>query len=204
MKALTPVHPRSEAERPALFGEAIMETRTVSVREGFDRTRFRPYQAQVSFLGLSVIRPYGFDGTVIGVALPKIAESLHSGPRALVWQSALAKSGRLSVRSFWAQTDVMSLRCRLRCVHVSYRFHHQCGAAGCMPRAHGAWFGRRYPECPRFRLRIHTEPIPCIADHHDVHGHACRLHDCRNLGFIPAPTLRPAIAHVLKVWQKVL
>lgn len=60
-----------------------MSSRTVSVRELFDSTRFTPYQMWVSFLCFSVILFDGFDLTVIGVALPKIAESLNSSPSAL-------------------------------------------------------------------------------------------------------------------------
>lgn len=60
-----------------------MENRTVSVRELFDSTQFTPYQMWVSFLCFFVVLLDGFDLTVIGVALPKIAESLHSSPAAL-------------------------------------------------------------------------------------------------------------------------
>jgi MFS transporter, AAHS family, 4-hydroxybenzoate transporter len=60
-----------------------METRTVSVGEMFDGTRFTPYQIWVCFLCFCVILLDGFDLTVIGVTLPKIAEFLHSSPGAL-------------------------------------------------------------------------------------------------------------------------
>jgi MFS transporter, AAHS family, 4-hydroxybenzoate transporter len=60
-----------------------MATKTVSVRELFDSTRFTPYQTWVSFLCFCVVLLDGFDLTVIGVALPKIAESLNSSPGAL-------------------------------------------------------------------------------------------------------------------------
>lgn len=60
-----------------------MASRTVSVRELFDDTRFTPYQVWVSFLCFCLIVLDGFDLTLIGVALPKIAESLHANPKAL-------------------------------------------------------------------------------------------------------------------------
>ncbi len=60
-----------------------MATRRVSVTELFDDTPFSAYQAGVCFLCFSVMLLDGFDLTVIGVALPKIAEFLHSDPKAL-------------------------------------------------------------------------------------------------------------------------
>lgn len=60
-----------------------MASRTVSVRELFDDTRFTPYQIWVSFLCFCLIVLDGFDLTLIGVALPKIAESLRADPKSL-------------------------------------------------------------------------------------------------------------------------
>lgn len=60
-----------------------MATGTVSVRELFDGTGFTPYQAWVSFLCFCIIVLDGFDLTLIGVALPKIADSLHADPKSL-------------------------------------------------------------------------------------------------------------------------
>lgn len=60
-----------------------MATKTVSVREVFDGTRFTPYQTWVSFLCFCVVLLDGFDLTVIGVALPKIKESLNASDSAL-------------------------------------------------------------------------------------------------------------------------
>jgi AAHS family 4-hydroxybenzoate transporter-like MFS transporter len=60
-----------------------MATRKVSVTELFDDTPFTSYQAGVCLLCFSVMLLDGFDLTVIGVALPKIAEFLHSDPKSL-------------------------------------------------------------------------------------------------------------------------
>jgi MFS transporter, AAHS family, 4-hydroxybenzoate transporter len=60
-----------------------MASRTVSVRELFDDTRFTPYQAWVSFLCFCLIVLDGFDLTLIGVTMPKIAEALRADPKAL-------------------------------------------------------------------------------------------------------------------------
>ena len=61
----------------------MMESRSVSVKDIFDSRGFTPYQVWVSFLCFSVILLDGFDLAIIGVALPKIAESLKSSPSAL-------------------------------------------------------------------------------------------------------------------------
>ncbi len=60
-----------------------MASRTISVRELFDDTRFTPYQVWVCFLCFCLILLDGFDLTLIGVALPKIAEFLHADPKSL-------------------------------------------------------------------------------------------------------------------------
>ncbi len=60
-----------------------MASKTISVTELFDRTRFTPYQIGICFLCFCVTLLDGFDLTVIGVALPKIADSLGSGMGAL-------------------------------------------------------------------------------------------------------------------------
>jgi AAHS family 4-hydroxybenzoate transporter-like MFS transporter len=60
-----------------------MTTRTVSVKEIFDTTRFTTYQALVCLLCFLVTFLDGFDLTVIGVALPKMADFLKVKPSAL-------------------------------------------------------------------------------------------------------------------------
>lgn len=60
-----------------------MEGKTVNVAELFDNTPFTPYQVWACSLCFCVLLLDGFDLTVIGVALPKIAEHLHSSPGAL-------------------------------------------------------------------------------------------------------------------------
>lgn len=60
-----------------------MESKTVNVAELFDNTPFTPYQAWACSLCFCVLLLDGFDLTVIGVALPKIAEHLHSSLGAL-------------------------------------------------------------------------------------------------------------------------
>lgn len=60
-----------------------MTTRTVSVKEIFDTARFTSYQALVCSLCFLVTFLDGFDLTVIGVALPKMADFLKVKPSAL-------------------------------------------------------------------------------------------------------------------------
>ncbi|MGO9571659.1 MAG: MFS transporter [Desulfomonilaceae bacterium] len=60
-----------------------MASRTVSVREVFDTTPFTSYQIGICSLCFLVVFLDGFDLTMIGVALPKIAETLKTSPAAL-------------------------------------------------------------------------------------------------------------------------
>jgi len=60
-----------------------MASRTISIGEVFDSSRFTFYQILVCSLCFLVTFLDGFDLTVVGVALPKIAEFLHSKPSAL-------------------------------------------------------------------------------------------------------------------------
>lgn len=60
-----------------------MSSKAVSITEIFDTSPFSPYQIWVCFLCFCVTFLDGFDLTVIGVALPKIADFLHSKPGAL-------------------------------------------------------------------------------------------------------------------------
>jgi AAHS family 4-hydroxybenzoate transporter-like MFS transporter len=60
-----------------------MAGKRVSIAEIFDAGPFSPYQIWVCFLCFCVTFLDGFDLTVIGVALPKIADFLHSKPGAL-------------------------------------------------------------------------------------------------------------------------
>ena len=57
--------------------------RTVSITEIFDTNPFSPYQVWVCFLSFCIMFLEGFDMMIIGVALPKIADFLHSKPGAL-------------------------------------------------------------------------------------------------------------------------
>jgi MFS transporter, AAHS family, 4-hydroxybenzoate transporter len=60
-----------------------MSSKTISITEIFDISPFSSYQIWVCFLCFCVTFLDGFDLTVIGVALPKIADFLHSKPGAL-------------------------------------------------------------------------------------------------------------------------
>jgi AAHS family 4-hydroxybenzoate transporter-like MFS transporter len=60
-----------------------MASRSVSVSEVFDASRFTAYQYLVCSLSFLVVLFDGFDLTVAGVALPKIADFLHAKPSAL-------------------------------------------------------------------------------------------------------------------------
>ncbi len=60
-----------------------MAGKTISIAEIFDNSRFAPYQYLVCALCFLVTFLDGFDLTVIGVALPKIADFLHSKPSSL-------------------------------------------------------------------------------------------------------------------------
>jgi AAHS family 4-hydroxybenzoate transporter-like MFS transporter len=60
-----------------------MASREISVSEVFDGVRFTSYQYLVCGLCFLVVLLDGFDLTIAGVALPKIADFLHSKPSAL-------------------------------------------------------------------------------------------------------------------------
>jgi MFS transporter, AAHS family, 4-hydroxybenzoate transporter len=60
-----------------------MASRTVSITEVFDTSPFSRYQVWVCFLCFCIMFLEGFDMMIIGVALPKIADFLHSKPSAL-------------------------------------------------------------------------------------------------------------------------
>ena len=54
-----------------------MANKRVDLSEVFDTNRYTPYQLMVSFLCFCLVLLDGFDLTVIGVALPKMADFLH-------------------------------------------------------------------------------------------------------------------------------
>ncbi|WP_277058057.1 MFS transporter [Trichlorobacter lovleyi] len=58
-------------------------SRSVNVNEVFDNIPFSPYQTAVCLLCFCIVFLDGFDLTVIGVALPKIAEHLNAKPSEL-------------------------------------------------------------------------------------------------------------------------
>jgi AAHS family 4-hydroxybenzoate transporter-like MFS transporter len=60
-----------------------MAGKAVSVKEVFDTSPFSTYQIGICVLCFLVVFFDGFDLTVIGVALPKIAETLKTSPAAL-------------------------------------------------------------------------------------------------------------------------
>lgn len=60
-----------------------MESRAINVSEIFEAGRFTPYQFLVCFLCFLVTFLDGFDLTLVGVALPKIADTLRADPKAL-------------------------------------------------------------------------------------------------------------------------
>ncbi len=72
-----------------------MATKSMSVREVFDTHPFSAYQVWICFLCFCVTFLDGFDLTVIGVALPKIAEFLHSKPSALGFAMSAGQVGAL-------------------------------------------------------------------------------------------------------------
>lgn len=60
-----------------------MAKRTISISEVFDAGRFTAYQYLVCGLCFLIVLFDGFDLTIAGVALPKIADFLHAKPSAL-------------------------------------------------------------------------------------------------------------------------
>ena len=63
-----------------------MASRSVSVSEVFDGSRFTAYQYLVCSLSFLVVLFDGFDLTVVGSTLPKIADFLHAKPKPLAGQ----------------------------------------------------------------------------------------------------------------------
>lgn len=72
-----------------------MAPRTISVSEVFDTNRFTSYQFLVCGLCFLVTFLDGFDLTVIGVALPKMADFLHIKPGAFGLALAAGQFGPL-------------------------------------------------------------------------------------------------------------
>src|SRR3974377_617341 len=72
-----------------------METRTVRVREIFDNCGFTSYQALVCSLCFLITFLDGFDLTVIGVALPKMADFLKVKPSTLGVALSISQFGPL-------------------------------------------------------------------------------------------------------------
>jgi len=70
-----------------------MAGKTVSVSEVFDSSRFTAYQYLVCALSFLVVLFDGFDLTVAGVALPKIAEFLRAKPSALGFALSISQFG---------------------------------------------------------------------------------------------------------------
>jgi AAHS family 4-hydroxybenzoate transporter-like MFS transporter len=72
-----------------------MAMKKVSITEIFDTSQFTSYQFKVCFLCFLVTFLDGFDLTVIGVALPKMADFLHVKPSALGLALAAGQFGPL-------------------------------------------------------------------------------------------------------------
>lgn len=72
-----------------------MTSKIITVGEIFDDISITPYQYRVGILCILVTFLDGFDLTVIGVALPKIAEYLHTSPGSLGFALAVGQFGPL-------------------------------------------------------------------------------------------------------------
>lgn len=72
-----------------------MTSKTITVGEIFDDISITPYQYRVGILCILVTFLDGFDLTVIGVALPKVAEYLHTSPGSLGFALAVGQFGPL-------------------------------------------------------------------------------------------------------------
>ena len=72
-----------------------MANKRVDLNEVFGGDRYTSYQLMVSFLCFCLVLLDGFDLTVIGVALPKIADFLHVKPGALGLALAAGQVGPL-------------------------------------------------------------------------------------------------------------
>lgn len=70
-------------------------SKTVSITQVFDNSPLTPYQILLCALCFLVTFLDGFDLTVVGVALPKLAEHLHSDPMALGAALSLGQAGPL-------------------------------------------------------------------------------------------------------------
>lgn len=72
-----------------------MTYKTITVGEIFDGISITPYQYRVGILCILITFLDGFDLTVIGVALPKVAEYLHTSPGSLGFALAAGQFGPL-------------------------------------------------------------------------------------------------------------
>src|SRR5208283_1145448 len=70
-----------------------MANKTTSVSEIFDASRFTAYQYLVCSLCFLVVLFDGFDLTIVGSTLPKIADFLHAKPKDLGWAMSVGQIG---------------------------------------------------------------------------------------------------------------
>ena len=118
-----------------------MASKSVSVSEVFDASRFTAYQYLVCSLSFLVVLFDGFDLTVAGVALPKIADFLHAKSSALGLAVSASQFGPVIGalhlgylgRPFRAQVDAAPFRSHFCRFYRPDRDYHECGAPGPLP-----------------------------------------------------------------------
>ena len=85
-----------------------MATQSIGLNEVFDRRSITLYQIRVYILCICVTLLDGFDLMVIGVALPKISEFLHSSPGALGLAVGAGQIGPLAGAMIWGPWPIAS------------------------------------------------------------------------------------------------
>ena len=162
-----------------------MSSKTISITEIFDVSPFSSYQIWVCFLCFCVTFLDGFDLTVIGVALPKIADFLHSKPGALGLALSAGQVGPLigavglgMLADRFGRKQMLfisSLTFGLFTILTAYITSvEQLGSFPLPGRDRTGW-GR--PERPCLRVRIRADPHAGYSYHHDVRRHGRRLGD---------------------------
>ena len=144
-----------------------MGNKDITIQSVFDSIpRVSSYQYWICTICFLVVFLESFDQTIIGVAVPKIAEFLHSKPSALgfAMSASLAGSifgavvlGMLADR-FGRKWMLFLCAVLFRSLYPAHHIYYQRGTVGFIPVLRGNRDRRGCPERRGLRLRIRAEP----------------------------------------------
>jgi MFS transporter, AAHS family, 4-hydroxybenzoate transporter len=139
-----------------------MASLSVSVKEVLDSARFSGYQAWICSLCFTLTFFDGFDLSLVGVSLPKIAEFLHSKPTAMGMVMSAGNVGALIgalvlglLADRWGRKNMLVVSAFMFGVFYLVNFLYSIfGAVGRIPLPCRPWFRRSRSECARIRFGI--------------------------------------------------